>query len=116
MRRASSSYTGAWLAMKLGVEPRVIDMRRRAGELLGVQAEKGGDFIYPTWQFDDAGEPLPAVARVIRTAREAGLDDRQLYDLLQRRDGMTGSGRLLDSVREGREDRAVEAIRSLARA
>lgn len=100
--------------MKLGVEPRAIDIRRRSGELLGVQPEKGGDFIYPTWQFDDAGDPLPGVARVIRAAREAGLADGALYDLLQRRDGMTGSGRLLDSVREGREERAVEAIRSLA--
>ena len=113
VRPTSSNYSGAWLAIKLGVDPRVVEARRRAGELLGVPAaEKGSDFLYPAWQFDDAGEPLPAVSRVVHAGRVAGLDDRELHDLLQRRDGMTGSGRILDSLREGREDRALEAIRA----
>ncbi len=115
MGTPTTTYTGAWLAMKLGVEPRAIDARRRAGELLGIAAEPGGDFLYPVWQFDDAGEPLPDIARIVAAARQAGLDDERLYHLLQRRDGMTGSGRLLDAVREGRPERVLDAIRAAGR-
>jgi len=112
-----SYISGAWLAIKLGVDPRALDARRRAGELLAVPApEKGGDFLYPMWQFDDAGQPLPAIARLVEAARAASLSDVELHDLLHRRDGMTGSGRLLDHVREGRDERVLEAIRSAIRA
>lgn len=112
MRRTNTTYSGAWLAMKLGVEPRVIDARRRAGEILGIPAEQGDDFLYPSWQFDETGEPIPGIERVVQAGRQAGLDDRGLHDLLQRRDGLMGSGRLLDSLREGRTERALEAIRA----
>ena len=112
MRRAAGSFSGAWLAMKLGVEPRELDVRRRAGDLLGVPEDGSGEYVYPAWQFDEDGRPLPEIARVVRAAREAGLRDRQLADLLHRRDGMTGSGRLLDALREGRVDRVLDAIRA----
>ena len=98
--------------MKLGVEPRELDVRRRSGELLGVPTEGSSDHLYPAWQFDDDGRPLPDIARVVGAGRQAGLSDRELADLLQRRDGMTGSGRLLDSVREGRLERALDVIRA----
>jgi hypothetical protein len=111
-RRRHDAYSGAWLAMKLGVEPRALDVRRRSGELLAVPDEEGVDFLYPVWQFDEDGNALPALSRVVGAARSAGLDDAGLLDLLQRRDGMTGGGRrLLDALREGREDRVLEAIR-----
>src|SRR5829696_10288282 len=96
----SDAYTGAWLAMKLGVEPRRLDVRRRAGELLGVRAGSD-DYLYPTFQFDAGGRTLPGVARVIETARAGGLDDEELYALLLRRDGMTGGTRLSDALRAG---------------
>lgn len=106
------SYSGAWLAAKLGIEPRLLEARRRAGELLAVRPEGATDYRYPTWQFGADGEPLPAIAPLVRAAKEAGLDDRALYELLERRDGLTGSGRLLDAVREGRADRVLAVIRS----
>jgi hypothetical protein len=108
--------SGAWLAIKLGVEPRALDARRRAGELLAVPDESRTDFLYPVWQLGPDGRPLPAVARVVRAAREAGLHDAELVDLLERRDGMTaGGGRLLDALREGRDDRIVDVIRKTRR-
>lgn len=112
MRRTNTTYSGAWLAMKTGVEPRAIDARRRAGELLGIPAGKGVDYLYPSWQFDESGEALPGIARIVQAGRQAGLDDQGLHDLLQRRDGLTGPGRLFDSVREGRTERALEVIRA----
>ena len=101
--------------MKLGVEPRVLDTRRRAGELLGVRDDTGTDYLYPVWQFDPNGDPLPGIGRVVREARQAGLRDAEVADLLQRRDGMTGHGRLLDDLRAGREERVVDVIRRTAR-
>jgi hypothetical protein len=112
-----SYISGAWLAVKLGLEPRALDARRRAGELLAVPTpEKGTEFLYPVWQFDPDGRPLPAIGRLVAAARAAGLSDVELHDVLQRRDGMTGAGRLLDQVRAGREERALDVIRSAARA
>jgi hypothetical protein len=113
---AKADLSGAWLAVTLGVEPRELDIRRRAGELLGLPAASGTDFVYPSWQFDSAGRPRPIVSRTLRAAREAGLSDVELNDLLQRRDGMTGRGRLLDSLLAGREDRVLQQIRAAATA
>lgn len=109
------SYPGAWLAAKLAIEPRLLEARRRAGELLAVRIEGATDYRYPTWQFGVDGEPLPAIAPLLQAAREAGLDDGALYELLQRRDGLTGSGRLLDAVREGHVERVLVVIRSARR-
>lgn len=106
---------GAWLAIKLGIEPRFLDARRRAGELLAVPSERGGDHLYPLWQLGPDGRVLPAVSRALAAAREAGLSGDELYTLLRRRH-MTGGGRLLDALREGREGPALEAIRAAAAA
>ena len=112
---SGQAYTGAWLAAKLGVEPRELDVRRRSGELLGVPLGRGTEYVYPAWQFDPAGRPLPAIARVVAAAREAGLSDAELADLLARRDGMTGRTRLLDALRTGREEHVVGEIRRAGR-
>jgi hypothetical protein len=102
---------GAWLAAKQGVEPRRIESRRRAGELLGVR--NGRDYLYPVWQFSADGETLPAVKRVVRAADEAGLSGSELYALLQRRDGLTGGGsRLVDAVVDGRDGRVTELVQA----
>jgi hypothetical protein len=108
------AYPASWLAAKLGIEPLVLEARRRAGELLGVPTA-GGQYLYPTWQFGRNGEPLASIPRVVQTGRAAGLSDRDLCDLLLRRDGMTGRDRLVEALRAGRDDRILDAIRSLPR-
>ena len=111
--RTDAAYTGAWLASRLGVEPRRLDVRRRAGELLAVPADAdASDWLYPAWQFDRSFRTVPAVVRVLAAAREAGLNAQQLDALLQRRDGLTGTHRLVDSLVEGRDDHVLATIRS----
>ncbi len=104
------AYSGAWLAMKLGVEPLEIDRRRRAGELLGVP--QGTEYRYPSWQFDQAGRTLPIVEPILAAAKRAGLDATELDALLGRREGLTGTTRLVDSLRAGREEHVLSAIRA----
>ena len=114
-RPEGDAFTGSWLASRLGVEPRALDVRRRAGELLAVRDPSRADYVYPVWQFDRNLEPLPAVGRFVRAAREAGLDDEALHELLLRRDGLTGRGRLVEALRMGREEYVLGVIRSAAR-
>ena len=114
-RRGDAALAAAWLAVTLGVEPREIESRRRAGELLGVRGPDGTDYVYPLWQFDADGRPSPLVARVVQAARREGLRDDALYALLVRRQGMRGNERLLDALLAGREDRVLQAIRAEAR-
>lgn len=109
------AYSGAWLAAKLGVGPRELDVRRRSGELLGVPVGRGTEYVYPAWQFDASGRPLPAISLVLAAAREAGLDATELSNLLERRDGMTGSTRLLDALRAGREEHVMAVIHRTGR-
>lgn len=111
---AGALLRGAWLAIKLGTDPRTLDAQRRAGELLAIPAEDGDDHLYPMWQFGPDGRVLPAVTQVLTAARAAGFDGEELYALLRRRH-MTGGGRLLDALREGREAPVLEAIRTSAR-
>ena len=114
-RRGDAALAAAWLAVTLGVEPREIESRRRAGELLGVRGPDGTDYVYPLWQFDADGRPSTLVARVVQAARREGLRDDALYALLVRRQGMRGNERLLDALLAGREDRVLHAIRAEAR-
>ena len=114
-RRSGGSYSGSWLATRLGIGPRELDIRRRAGDFIGIRTENGRDYLYPAWQLDEDLQPLPEVGRVVRAAREAGLSDDALYRLLLRRDGMTGGGRLVDSLRAGHEEHVLDAIRAAAR-
>ncbi len=114
-RRGDAALPAAWLAVTLGVEPREIESRRRAGELLGVRGPDGTDYLYPLWQFDADGRPSPLVARVVQAARREGLRDDALHALLVRRQGMRGDERLLDALLGGREDRVLQAVRAEAR-
>jgi hypothetical protein len=116
VRSDEPAYTGAWLASRLGIEPRKLDLRRRSGELLAVPADADGtDWVYPAWQFDRNGRPIPAVERVMAAGREAGLDAQALDAVLQRRDGLTGTHRIVDSLLEGNEEHVLETIRAAGR-
>jgi hypothetical protein len=106
------SLSASWLAVRLGIEPRKIEAMRRAGELIAYRPEGAAEYYYPVWQFDDDWRPLPIVPRLVGAAREAGLSDNRLYELLNARSGMAGDRKLADALRESRADHVLNAIRS----
>lgn len=109
--RYSDCLTGTWLAERLALDPLKIEAMRRSGELIAVREPGAEDWRYPAWQFD-AWRPRRGITRIVAAAREAGLDETGLYDVMTARLGLTGSPtRLADLLAEGREDEVVTAIR-----
>jgi hypothetical protein len=106
------AFTTSWLAARLAVDPARIEARRRAGELFGVPADGGRVHLYPGWQFDQAGNPLPAVEEILAAAKSAGLDAAGLEAFLDRRAGI-GGPKLCELIRAGREDYVVAQLRSV---
>ena len=104
------ALTTSWLAAKLGTQSGRIEAMRRAGQLYATRRPGSQDYLYPAWQFDENGRPLPFVERLIRTAREAGLDDRELDEVLHRRAGLVGGRRLVDLIGTGGEEHVLDVV------
>jgi hypothetical protein len=105
------SLSASWFAQRLGLDPALIDAMRRDGELIAVREPSGTDWFYPSWQLAN-GQPLHGIARVVRAAREAKLDEARLYRILTARRGLHGEGHVWELLREGREDEVVELVRA----
>lgn len=111
-RLRRESLSASWLAARLGTEPERIEVRRRNGELLGFREPGGIEYLYPVWQFDRDGTPYEWVSRVLAAARDAGVSQERLYEILSMRSGVVGSRRVSDLLRAGEEQAALTAIRS----
>ena len=107
--------SASWLSALLGVDTARIDRQRRAGELIAVRPAGGAEWLYPAWQFSD-GKPRTVISRIVSAARDRGLSERRLYDLLTMRAGLgrrSGSGRrLADLIADGEDDQVVAAVRA----
>jgi hypothetical protein len=110
-RLRSESLTDSWLSTRLGIDRGRIDAMRRAGELIGVREPGGQVYLYPAWQFQ-GGRPRPVVTRIASAAREAGLGDMRLYEVMTMRLGLGGERRLCDLVVAGEDDAVVAGVRS----
>ena len=106
------ALTTSWLASRLGVDPLRVQALRRAGALVAYRKPGANDYLYPSWQFDAEWRPLPLIARLTAAAREAGLSDERLYELMNARVGIGGSERLLDLVRAGDDERVLATVRA----
>ena len=112
---ASETLPATWLAARWGVDPARIEAMRRDGELIATRTPGSSEWRYPAWQFE-AGRPRRGVERIVAAAREAGIDEAGLYDLLTAPLGL-GRGerrRLSDLLLENRVDDVVATIRATA--
>ncbi len=106
------SLSGSWLSTRLGIGTHRLDTMRRSGELLGVRRPGGQDYLYPAWQFAPDGRPLPIVQRLVATGREKGLSDERLYGVLTSRSGLSGRDRLVEALKDGRDEYVLSVVRS----
>jgi hypothetical protein len=102
---------GTWLAARLAHDPVRIDGMRRDGELIGLRRSGSTEWLYPAWQFD-GNVPRHGIARIVRAARQAGLDEARLYAVLTAPLGLGGEKRVYEIWLEGREDDVVELVRA----
>jgi hypothetical protein len=111
-RLADYTISASWLASRFAIEPFKLEAMRRDGEVIAFRPPGSREHYYPLWQFDDEGKPLPVVRRLVVEARERGLDGNRLYEILSARAGLGGDRRLAGSLRDGRVDHVLDAIRS----
>jgi hypothetical protein len=111
-RIADDTLSASWLASRFAIEPFKLEAMRRDGEVIAFRPAGSREHYYPLWQFDDEGRPLPIIPRLVQEARERGLRGNRLYEVLSARAGIQGDGKLADSLREGRFDHVVDAIRT----
>jgi hypothetical protein len=104
--------TAPWLAERLGVDPIALDVRRRSWELFATRASGTGEWLYPSWQFDEKGEVRSDVARVLAAARDAGLTQGELEAILAQKVGLSGGRTMLDLLIAGEADAVVRSIRA----
>ena len=109
-----AAFTASWVGTRWGIDPVLLDVRRRAGEVVALRERGSNEWRYPGWQFDDEGNVKPEVARVLEVAREAGVQPERVAEILNRRAGLAGGKTLLDSLLEGNERPVVDALRSAA--
>ena len=108
---AQDTLSASWLASRLAVEPLRLEAMRRAGELIAFRPAGAREHSYPLWQFDESWQPLPIVPRLVQEARQRGLPENRLYEVLTARSGIAGGRRVADGLRQGRSDHVLDAIR-----
>jgi hypothetical protein len=108
---AEKSLTASWLGSRLGIGPTRVEIMRRGGELYGYRPPGSQEYRYPSWQFDSDLTVRPIVRRMIAVARENGLSERRLDEVLEMRVGIGTGRRVVDLVRDGNEDAVLRAVR-----
>jgi hypothetical protein len=63
------ALTASDVAALLGMSRQAVDKRRKAAQILAVEVPKRG-FLYPAWQFTEAGSVLPGLVEVLEALTE----------------------------------------------
>lgn len=114
LRRAGGAWTADEAAAHLHVTRQAVNKRRKAGTLLAVEA--GTNFLYPRFQFTEAGvlEGLPEVLQAMDT--ESGWMKLQLLFTHTLRTAPERADEpretVLEAIRRGRTGDALHAARS----
>jgi hypothetical protein len=106
------ALSASWLSTRWAVDTVRIEAMRRAGELYAVREAGERDWRFPAWQFDVDGQVRPEVAQMLAVARARKLRPERLREVLERRSGVTGGGRVLDELLAGRLDHVLAAIQA----
>jgi hypothetical protein len=109
----NAQLPGTWLVTRMGADPQEIERLRRAGELFAVPGV-GNEWLYSAWQFGPNGKVPYAVRDAVKAAKDAGLSENRLIDVLRLRTGLMGGGRLFDLLFEDRSERVVAEVRAAA--
>jgi hypothetical protein len=110
----TDALSASWLSTTWGIDTVKINAMRRAGELLAVRPAGSQEWRFPAWQFAPDGTVRPEMALVLAEARERGIRPEQLGELLERRSGMTGGGRLRDELFDGHLEHVLDVIATRA--
>lgn len=108
----NKAISASWLGSRLGIGPTRVDIMRRGGELYGMRARGSQEYRYPSWQFENDLTVRPIVRRMLAVARESGLSETRLDEVLEMRVGMGTGKRVVDLAREGNEEALVRALRA----
>jgi hypothetical protein len=104
----------SWLATRLGADREEMDRLRRGGELFATRPDGAKEWLYSAWQFGPGGDVPASVRSAVRTARDKGLSEARVLEVLRRRVGLTGGSRMLDLLFQGDGSRVVAEIRAAA--
>ena len=95
--------------LSTGCRPGADRLHAQDGELYA-DPERPGEWDYPSWQFDSAGEPKPAVAEFLASARKEKIAPAELTELLDRRVGLAGGKRVRDLLLNGTQSPSAKRV------
>jgi hypothetical protein len=104
----------SWLATRVGVDQEELERLRRSGELFAIRPDGTEEWLYSAWQFGPGGKVPEAVRRAVKAARDRGVSEGALLEMLRRRVGLTGGGRMLDLLFHGDGRRVISEIQTAA--
>jgi hypothetical protein len=99
------SVPGEELRRRLGVSRQRLEQLRAQRRLLGMRLPFRKSYYYPVWQFDEEGEPLASMPRLLKAAEEAGMDAEDLDAFMT--NAAVGDGRAPHELLKAGEEEPV---------
>ena len=102
----------SWLASRVGVDRDELERLRRSGELFATRPDGAEEWLYSAWQFGPGGKVPEPVRRAVRAARDKGISEVRLLEVLRRRVGLTGGSRMVDLLFQSDGRRVIAEIQA----